>query len=312
MGKRLLTCSALLVLCFAGFPSLARTAAALPADDIEVAHSFDRTDYVNGEFGNLTLTIRSLGGQGIRIRSVLVHTDWRSSNESYEAEPASDPLLNATGDTCIYRKEFRIPQMAKAAGHVWNMTVNYTNVDSPDSNKTWRSENLTDLKVSDFEVVIYPDSKTITAGQRAVFTVTIWGKNGFSKVVALRYDAIAGHDYEHRIEDYCYPGWVKGSGASSLQIRTNSSSPAGKYRISLWGTCEDGYTVSGDWTYTGIQKHVHADLTVNPAPKAFVDISANCAAQLGIAAVILLAVITAWLFASEKRREGKDERQPPW
>jgi len=312
MRSGLLITWTLLLLCLAGMPSFGRLAGAVPAEDIEVGHSFDRTDYVSGEYGNISLTIKSLCGEKVRIRSVLVRTDWQRSNESYEGEPTSDPVLNATGDICTFRVEFTVPQNPNAVDHAWNMTVSYTKVTSPDSNETWRSENLTDLKVSDFELVIYPGSKTITAGQRAAFTVTVWGKNGFTKVVELYYRADPVNSHEQSISGRCYPGWVKRSGASSLQVQTNSSSHPGKYKLTLVGHCEEGYIIDREWIYKGIQHHVDAVLIVNPPPKAFVDISANCAAQLGIAAVNLLAVITACLFASEKRREGKDERQPPW
>ncbi len=304
MNDRLLLIFSGLLLCLAGLPAPAGAAGTAPPDDLGESHSFDRSDYVFGEFGNITLIIRNLCGEEVRIGSVLVRTDWQQSNESYPGQILQDRVLEASGGSLACRIAFRVPGFVNAVDHAWNISVKYAKGPPASPNLTWRSENLTDLRVSDFEVVAAPDSMTVTAGQVADITVTVWGRNDFKKTVALQYRAFRDVDDDHQIWGLCYPGWINGPGVSHAFIRTNTSTPAGKYRVSVQGSCDEGYTFWGQQEMKGTYRHTHVVLEVKPPPRAFVDISANCAAQLGIGAVVILAAVTGALIAVEGRRKG--------
>jgi len=292
------TAALFFLLMISGFPQ----PAAASADDLEVSHSFDRTDYVPSEAGNVTLTIKNTAGKQVVIGSVRIRTDWQAQDEYLENSTPAGRVLEATGDSCQVRVAFRVPSTAKAADHSWNVTIVYV-MGGPGATSYWTSENQKDLRVSDYEIVVFPDSKMIFAGEKAYFTVTVLGKNGFSKEVALSSNC---HIQNGRVQPWniCYPQTVRGQGGSTLVIKTEPSTRTGAYWVTVDGHCPNGTTEYHNGTvYPGISRGAHSDLIVDPRPRGLIDMSANCAAQIGIVAIIAIAVLTAGLFAAERRRE---------
>jgi hypothetical protein len=170
----------------------------------------------------------------------------------------------------------------------------------------WTSENLTDLKVSGFEIVVSPESMTIFPGQNAVFSVTVVGMNEFSKEVVVRSDCWPWQHPNKPWLNTCYPSLLWGTGGSTLTVKTEPSTKTGTYSVEISAYCPNGTTKFQQGAEVPVISQVaYAKLTVDPRPKAFIDVSANCLAQGGIAAILVIAVLTAALFAAEMRRKSK-------
>jgi hypothetical protein len=292
-----------LVFLLAGLSAPAGASDAGPGGDLEVVHTFDRSDYVVGEFGNITLDIRNICNEEVGIRFVRVQVDWGWVAGGYIALVPPNVVLAPGAGPLAFRVQFRVPDQTRAVDHTWNISVDYRRGASDHSNLTWCSGNHTDLRVSDYEVVVTPGSLTITAGQTASFDVGIWKRNGFNKTVELWYGAVRGNDYENRFWGQCYPGWIAGNGTSRAVLHTNSSTPAGRYSLNVQGACGDGHTFWGSEGSPGRYRHAEAFLEVRPFPQV-AGITPNPAAQAGLGAILILAAVTGALFAVEARRKG--------